>query len=679
MQDNLPSGHNALAANAPIPVVEIGRDGVVRSANATACALAGVAVDDPGMPARVRAILPGELGALLADVAGADEPVAATRTCGARAVSWTLQHDAARELVLAWGYEITGWARSEAALQRKDALLHAVARAAHVILYAPPDELPLDEVIGELGLATGVSRIYVFRNHVDDGDLLASQVAEWTNTGVEPQIDNPELQNVPYEAAGMGRWASELAAGRTLAGTIDEFPPSEQDLLRPQGILSLVVTPITVAGTPWGFIGFDDCEVSRHWSAAELDILRTAADLVAGAIDRGMTIAHLEESRAQLRHVQRMDAVGRLAAGIAHDFNNIMSGILGFSELLLARTAADDPSRDDLDEIRKAALRAASLTRQLLTFSKKQVERPQSLDLPDLLGGMRGLLDRLLGSNVSIAMETADDVPRVRADPGQLEQIVMNLVVNARDAMPQGGSILITTARSGLSAPELEKHGLDKERDYVLLSVRDTGTGMDAETVRKAFEPFFTTKRTGTGMGLSIIYGIVRQCGGSVWISSAPNAGTTVMVALPAAGSDAKEDVTADDIGALGLEQLAGDETILLVDDDAVVCKIAERVLQLSGYRVLLAATASEGLDTLRTHAEDIDLVLSDFGLPDRSGTEFAAEIAALFPTVPVAFISGYPGQRTDDEEFDAPVPEFLAKPFTREQLLRHVRRWLDV
>ena len=661
----------------PHPVIEFDGRGEVLRENRAATRLRE-SIEPGGGGLAWSRILPADIARLAAECRARGEgPDGLESAIGGRSFSWVLRPLGSGGTVGAFGFEITPWKAAEAALQRKDNLLRAVANAADVILGAPHAEVPFGDVLAELGQATGASRIYVFRNHRGEDDvLLASQLAEWTQPQVESQLDNPELQGVPYEMAGMGRWASELARGRTIAGTIDEFPAAEQELLRPQGILALVVTPIVVDGDFWGFIGFDDCEIERRWTPAELDILRAAADIVAGALARQHTSIALEQSRDQLRHAQRMESIGRLAGGIAHDFNNLLSGILGNAELLLAELGDDHAALSDLDEIRRSALRAAGLTRQLLAFSRKQAIEPTVVELGELLAGMEGLLERLIGEDVDMESWIEPGLPAVWADPGQLEQVVMNLVVNARDAMPDGGRIALSVQRATLDEEQARSRGLDPGRHYVLLRVTDSGSGMDEATREQAFEPFFTTKSSGTGMGLSIIYGIARQSGGTAWITSSPGMGTQVTVALPV--SSERVDRAANSEEDAGPAGPGGRETLLLVEDEEAVRTLVTRMLEGAGYRVIAAASGRSGMDALRRHGAALDLLLTDIGLPDMSGIELAAACKELLPGLPVLFVSGFPGQRASGRPFVDEVPDFLPKPFTRAALLSRVRAELD-
>ncbi len=397
-----------------------------------------------------------------------------------------------------------------------------------------------------------------------------------------------------------------------------------------------------------------------------------------GATHRLIVAMDVTESRRleeQLRQAQKMEAVGRLAGGVAHDFNNVLSVILGYGEMLLSDLPAGEPMRDDIDEIAKAARRAADLTRQLLTFSRQQVMDPKVLDLNDLLSNVDKMLRRVLGADVDLASLPAKGLGRVRADPGSIEQVVMNLVVNARDAMPTGGHLTIETANVELDEEYARLHAGAKPGPHVMLAVTDTGIGMDAQTLGRIFEPFFTTKPQGkgTGLGLSTVFGIVHQSGGTVWAYSEPGKGTTFKVFLPRV--DASLDARNSDLPP---PVVRGTETILLVDDDDQVRLVARAILLKHGYQVIEARNAGEALLHAENHSGAIHLLLTDVVMPQVSGPALAVRLAATRPEMKVLCMSGY----TDDSIVRHGVIEghvaFLQKPVTPLSLTRKVRSVLD-
>jgi two-component system cell cycle sensor histidine kinase/response regulator CckA len=372
----------------------------------------------------------------------------------------------------------------------------------------------------------------------------------------------------------------------------------------------------------------------------------------------------------QLRQAQKMEAVGRLAGGIAHDFNNLLTVIGGHSELLLQELAAEDPRRADVLTVQEAGERAAELTRQLLAFSRKQVLEPQVLDLNSLLRDSERLLRRLLTENVELRIVLVPELGRVRADPVQLRQVVLNLVVNARDAMPDGGVLTLETQNADIDAEYMARHGLVSEGRYVLLAVSDTGIGMNAETKGRIFEPFFTTKERGrgTGLGLATVYGIVRQSGGFIWVYSEPGRGATFKVYLPAVDAE----VTAESDRPVG-ESPRGSETVVLVEDDKQVRELAQRVLERQGYRVLPAADATEALRLPQLDAGPIHLLVTDVIMPGMNGRELAERLGVRYPDLKVLYVSGYTDDVIVRHGMLDPGTRFLQKPFSPDALVRKV------
>jgi PAS domain S-box-containing protein len=377
----------------------------------------------------------------------------------------------------------------------------------------------------------------------------------------------------------------------------------------------------------------------------------------------------------QLRQAQKMEAVGRLAGGIAHDFNNVLSVILSYGEIILDDLKPGEPMRADIEEIRKAAKRAAELTRQLLMFSRQQVIEPKVVDLNDLLTGIDKMLQRILGADVELVSLPIQPLGRVRVDPGSIEQVIMNLVVNARDAMPTGGTLTMETGNVVLDESYARGHPGVKAGPHVMLAVTDTGMGMDKATQARIFEPFYTTKGAGqgTGLGLSTAFGIVHQSGGSIWVYSELGRGTTFKVYLPRV-----EEAIAEVRPTEAPTNRRGTETILLVEDDDQVRAVARGILRKNGYQVIEARNAGEALMHAERHPGVADLLLSDVVMPQVSGPELAKRLATLQPDMRVLFMSGY----TDDSIVRHGVLEsniaYLQKPITPGMLTMKVREVLD-
>ncbi len=379
----------------------------------------------------------------------------------------------------------------------------------------------------------------------------------------------------------------------------------------------------------------------------------------------------------ELRHAHKMDAIGRLAGGIAHDFNNILTGIMGYSELLLHKIPKSDPSQHDVEEIKKAAKSAASLTRQLLAFSRKQLLKPLLLDLNDVVSNMRDLLIRIIGEHIALVTELDPELKPVKADRGQIEQVIMNLVINARDALLHGGTVVVTTRNKSIDNSAEFASSVDiKPGPYVVLEVTDNGVGMDLETQSHIFEPFFSTKKMGqgVGLGLSTVYGIITQSGGFPEVMSEPHRGTTLRIYLPQylhAGEIREERVQYQ-------EEVRGNETILLVEDENFVRELAEKVLSNEGYHVIAAHNAQEALSLIKKHTLSIDLVVTDVVMPGISGVELGQKIQAFRPEVRVLYMSGYDDKMLRQQGELGHKLNFIQKPFTPETFLRWVQEALN-
>lgn len=387
-------------------------------------------------------------------------------------------------------------------------------------------------------------------------------------------------------------------------------------------------------------------------------------------------VTERKQLEEQLRQSQKLEAVGQLAGGVAHDFNNLLTVINGYSDLLLRKLGKEDAMRLNVEEIKKAGERAAALTRQLLAFSRKQVLQPKVLKLNAVVADVEKMLRRLIGEDIDLLTVLEPSLGQIKADPGQIEQVILNLVVNARDAMPQGGKLTIETSNVDLTT-EYERRRTDiKPGKYVMLAVSDSGTGMDAETQARIFEPFFTTKEKGkgTGLGCSTVYGIVKQSEGNIWVYSEIGKGTTFKVYLPRIDGE----VQVDGAHESPFELRRGREIVLLTEDETPVRRLTRMILEMNGYEVLEATNGNEALAIYKKHRGRFDLIVTDVVMPNMSGPELARTLEALSPGIKVLYLSGY----TDDAIVRHGLLDqkmaFLQKPFTPDALLRKVREVLD-
>ncbi|MDQ2643755.1 MAG: response regulator [Myxococcota bacterium] len=416
----------------------------------------------------------------------------------------------------------------------------------------------------------------------------------------------------------------------------------------------------------------------ERWFSETKAPIRNVIGEVVGIVGITREITEQRKLEHQLRHAQKMEAIGRLAGSVAHDFNNLLSVILSYSSLIMADLGPNDPMRPDVEAINKAGTRAADLTRQLLAFSRKQLLAPRTLDLNGVLRESESMLGRLLGEDVELVVELAGGLHRVRADPGQIDQIVMNLAVNARDAMPNGGTFRISTENVELdgsfASDDPDRVGVGPG-PYVMVTFADTGVGMDRETQANIFEPFFTTKEKGkgTGLGLATVFGIVKQSGGHIVVESEPGHGSVFRLYLPQA--DGVEDVPQEKQAPT---ELSGSETVLLTEDQDDVRAAAREVLRRYGYQVLEARNAGEALLTCERYPQPIDLLLTDVVMPQMSGRELADRLSGLRPEMKVLYMSGYTDSAiVNDGELEANIA-YLPKPWLPEALARRVREVLD-
>ena len=458
--------------------------------------------------------------------------------------------------------------------------------------------------------------------------------------------------------------------------------PEHRDAIRRRGYSALLAVPVKMGRRVVGVLsvrtkrpaGFSDEDLSIATAFASQAAVALENSRLYQETDRAYQ--ELSQAQEQLTQARKMEAVGRLAGGVAHDFNNLLMVIMGRSELLLQQFEANDPKRGATELIRDTTKRAADLTRQLLAFGRKQVLQPRVLDLNTAVDNMSELLRRVIGEDIVLGAALDPHLGRVKADPTQLEQVIMNLAINARDAMPEGGRLTIETANVDLDGGYAQRHLEVDPGPYVMLALTDTGIGMDEATQARIFEPFFTTKEPGkgTGLGLATVYGIIRQSGGSVWVYSEPGRGTTFKIYLPRVAEPVEATVRRPSVQTVA----GGLETVLIAEDDPAVREVVSAVLSQKGYRLLRAPDGQTALELAQAQPGEIQLLVTDLVMPGMTGRELAEALAAARPGLKVLYMSGY----TDDAVvrhgvLEAGMP-YLQKPFAPEALARKVRELLD-
>jgi PAS domain S-box-containing protein len=497
----------------------------------------------------------------------------------------------------------------------------------------------------------------------------------WTDDQ-EIEINEPLPVNIDTGRVGRALATQQVVITHDYRQYVKNVPrvfidPTQNNLIPD----SALVAPMSVMGKPIGVLEIQSYE-SHAYTNEHSVAMNMAANLAAITIENVRLLEGEREKEEQLRQSQKMEAIGKLAGGVAHDFNNLLTAITGYSDLSLRRLEAGHPLRRNLEEIKKAGERAATLTRQLLAFSRKQMLQPKVLDLNAVIVDMFKLLQRLIGEDIDLLSSLNPSLGQVKADPGQLQQVLMNLCVNARDAMPQGGKLTIKTSNIYVDEEYANRHVSVQPGEYVLLSISDTGCGMDARTQERVFEPFFTTKEQGrgTGLGLSTVYGIVKQSGGNIWVYSEVGRGTSFKIYLP------RFDKAVETVVEKRTEEVSskGSETVLLVEDEEMVRDMTSEALRESGYRVLEARDTNHALSLCQDFEEEIHLMLSDVVMPVMSGRVLAEAVAPLRPGMRVLYMSGY----TDDHIVHHGVLEegmnFIEKPFTADLLAKKVRDVLD-
>jgi len=559
-------------------------------------------------------------------------------------------------------------------LKARQSRLEALLRVSHELARIQPVESLLRGIAETSGELFGANAVTF--HLVEDEELVLC--GNWNQA--EDFLASPRLR-IGQSLTGSVVTSGELLVVQDPAGDA-RMAPAHRENYRRQGVRALLAAPVKIDDKVIGVLGIRTCR-AEGFSKADVDMARALASQAAIALENSRlyqevqrAFDELSQAKDQLVQAQKMEAIGQLAGGIAHDFNNILTVIGGRSHLLLARAAADDGARPDIELIAKATDRAAALTRQLLAFSRKQVLAPKALDLNALVGGLAPMLSPLIGEHIELLIAPRPGLGQVMADPGQLEQVIMNLAVNARDAMPEGGTVKIETGSMDL--PDGAKHaqGQIPPGQYVTLTVHDSGCGIHPTTLTKIFEPFFTTKESGkgTGLGLSTVYGIVHQSNGCIGVDSALGQGTTFTIYLPRTAMTAK----GPDTQASPESPARGRETILLVEDDDATRALISDVLKAYDYTILETGDPLQAIVIGERHPGPVHLLFTDVVMPAMRGPALAARLRALRPGIAVLYMSGYTDGTILSRDTIEPPGLFLQKPFTPAVIVRAVRDALD-
>jgi len=532
----------------------------------------------------------------------------------------------------------------------------------------------VNQALEGIGALTGSDRSYVFL--LDEEKETVDNTHEWCAPGIEPQREN--IQGLPWDTIPW--WMAGLWRFETIyIPRVAEMPPeaaAEKKILEDQNIRSLLVVPISWQQKLKGFLGFDSVQRERVWTGEDRQVLETLANTLAMVFEHQRAEAEREKLQTQLLQAQKMEAVGRLAGGVAHDFNNMLQVILGRTEMALSEIDQESSLYEGLTEIQKAAEHSADLTRQLLAFARKQTVHPQVLDLNDTVSGMLKMLRRLIGEDIDLGWLPGLGLWKVRMDPSQIDQILANLMVNARDAIGGVGRVTIGTENVVFDEAYCADHAGFIPGEYVLLAVSDDGRGMDKEILVNIFEPFFTTKGLGegTGLGLATVYGIVKQNEGFINVYSEPDLGTTFRIYLPRFADEAVEVPVAKAVGTLP----EGTETVLLVEDEETILNLGKTMLKGLGYTVLTAGTPGRAIHLAEKHPGAIDLLITDVVMPEMNGRDLAGQLVSIRPTMKCLYMSGYTANLIVHRGVLDEGVQFIQKPFSMSDLAEKVREVLD-
>jgi PAS domain S-box-containing protein len=567
------------------------------------------------------------------------------------------------------GRDITLRKETADTLQRRERHLSCLAEIQATLLGHSGMQGLFDKILSRLGRSSGASRVSVFESQNDsDGSPHIRKTAEWCAQGISPGNQYPIGRSFPC-LPSLACWVDKFKQNQVVGGIISSFPECERDLLVPDGALSILVFPLVAAGKWFGFLRFDDCLMEKEWGATELSPLRSVAAAISLAVGR----ANAEEEKIALERKmlesQKLESLGVLAGGIAHDFNNLLTTIMGNANLACDLLPADSPARPHLISIDSATQRAADLAHQMLAYTGRGQLTSTQFDLNETARELMKLLAASLSKKVNLACHLKEDLPLVEGDPTQIRQVIMNLVINAAEAIGEEKGTV--TIRSHTETVEEVRISLapvllaPRAGSYVTFEVTDTGCGMDPGTLERIFDPFFTTKVTGHGLGLAAVHGIIRSHGGGIHVRSTKGSGTTFVVYLPAIE---RPNIFTDIPSKAGSG--IGSGTILIADDEEDVRDLVESVLLKGGYRVITACDGVQAINIFKSIGGEIDAVILDLSMPNLSGAEALNEIRALSTTVPVILSSGFSEGDVTERFSESHASGFIQKPYRPKALL---------